>query len=175
MNYQTKRTIDNAVPAVLAGVAGFIAFKKGANWKIVVAAIVIVFVVAYIVTTQVTKNLYTTKPHDVPLVNDYSTDDCKDYDGTSLARLIKDDYEPPGLFGTFFHAGSEATYDQVLALSNCQLIRLYNYWNQNYYSQTGKTLKGVFMWMNENGFIRGLANGSLLKAIVARLESMNLQ
>lgn len=172
MNYQTKRTIDNAVPAVLAGVAGFIAFKKGANWKIVVAAIVIVFIVAYIVTTQVTKNLYVNKPKDVPLVKDYSTDDCKDYDGTSLAKLIKDDYDP-GFLGSIFHTGSAATYNQVLSLSNCQLIRLYNYWNQNYYAETGKTLKGVFMYMNENGFLRGVANGDLLNAIVNRLASIN--
>ena len=108
MNYQTKKNIDLVVPAVLAGAAGFYAFRKSGNWKIIVAVVLIVFIVAYIVTTQITKRVYVTKPHDVPPVADYSTSDCADYDGTSLAKLIKDDYDP-GFLGSFIRGRSVRT------------------------------------------------------------------
>lgn len=171
MNWSTKRTIDLSAPAIVAGVVGYFMYKKTQNWRIALISAAVGFLLAYLIVTQVTKRLYTTAPREVQNVKDYSTVDCSSFDGTAIAQAVKKDFDA---YWSPIYTGNSAMYNQVLSLSNCELISLYNLWNQKYYTETKVSLRGAFTYMADHGLLRGLFNGDLINAIVQKFIALNL-
>lgn len=159
LTIQRKRQIDLLLPTILATVAGVLAFrKKGAEYRILIVAVLGTFIVAYILTTQITKIIASAPPSSVP-----DMPGAENYDGTPLAKKLYDDiYE---IFG--FHDFD--IYRELADLTDAQLIKVYNAWNKNFYAEDKETLPVAIA-----GEEFGIWNDNLQRNILNRFSALNL-
>jgi len=132
-----KNTIDLSVPAILAGAVAYMLLKAGKGWQFVLIASGIAFLVAYIVTSQVTKAAYLAGPAAKPGGN-------ANYDPKELIDGIYTDCTCTFCFR------QKTLYTTLLGLTDAQLISAYNYWNANYYSQANNQSLPVIIAAQSN-------------------------
>jgi len=69
----------------------FYLFKKGKQPVYLLVAAIIVFIVFYVITSQVTKAIVNRPPPDIKLPADISQANCSDFDGKAIVKALKDD------------------------------------------------------------------------------------
>lgn len=160
LSTSTKKTVDLIIPAAIAGVVIFLLFRSKQKWQVVLGGGAIAFLLAYLITTRVTKAAYLDQPAPVP-----TGGGCDDYDPTALVTGYYNNY-------TGWSAWDTDLLNQFAALGDCQLIKCYNYWNQKYFTEQGLSLtaalaKGGHWWdFSYNSIATNLAN---------RFKTLNLQ
>jgi len=133
-----KNTIDVLIPAACAGVVAWFLFRRTKKVEYIIGGAAIVFVLAYLVTSRLTKVAFVNGPTPVP-----TGGGCDDYDPTALGDALYND-----ITGLSFR--NHDLYTQLLGLADCQLRKVYNYWNERYYSEDSETLPVAIS--NETGF-----------------------
>lgn len=155
-----KRQIDILLPTVLATIAGIYAFrKKGADYRILVIAVLGAFLVSYIIVTQVTKMIYASGPSAVAV-----PPGAESFNGMPMAQRLRDDcYD-------FFSMRDYSLYEDFLKLTDGQIIQVYNAFNKNFFAEYNETLTQAIA---DEGF--GWVYGGLKDSVLSRMQSLNLQ
>lgn len=161
LSKSTKTTIDLLVPTGLAGAAAWFLFTKTKKIEYVLAGAVIAFVLGYVVTSQLTKAAFTNGPAPVP-----TGGGCDDYSPVSLVDSIYEDTTCTLCFR------KRELYDTLLGLADCQLIKCYNYWNEKYYTDSGKSLTQQIS--SQSSFFDSNF-GQQQSAIALKFSTLNLQ
>lgn len=141
-NQQTRTALNVAIPAGAAGLAGiFLYNKKEKDVKVMLFILLVVFLLVWLVTSQVTKTLLANaqKPGTVPLPNDTGNtgnngNNTAPFDPGPLATAVFNDTEG----WTLMH--DTETYRQLNLLSNTALVQVYNYWNDQFYGKHSQTI-----------------------------------
>src|SRR4051812_40379140 len=116
LTLRDKKSIDLLVPLAVAGVTGFIVFRRGSkDWRMLAAAVIGAFIIMYAVTTQVTKRIYDRGPADVP-----TGGTCGNYNPQALADAIYSDVT------CTWCLRDHSLYTQLIGLNDCQIKSLYN-------------------------------------------------
>lgn len=161
MNISQKKAVDILVPTVLAGVTVWFLFTRTKKVEYVIAGGVIVFALGYIVTSQLTKATLLNGPAPVP-----TGGGCDSYQPNALIDAIYEDTT------CTFCTRDRALYDTLLGLSDCQIIKAYNYWNEKYYTQTNASL--AVQIAKQGNFWDDLF-GTQQTAIKLKFATLNLQ
>ncbi len=160
LSKQNKRTIDTLTPVVVAAGVGFVSFRKSKDWRFVVATIIIAWLIAYILTSQVTRFFYLKGPAELPTGAGAET-----YDALPLTTRLKDEIYSWGF-------RDDAPYQELLSLNDAQFIKVYNAWNANFYSKDSETLPVAIAGENSGMFT---TFKSLQASLAARFTKLNLQ
>lgn len=129
LSANTKKTIDLVLPSAAAGFVAWYVFGRSKDWRYVAAAAAITWVLAYAITSQITKAVHVKGPAPVP-----TGGGCEEYSPVALIDAIHEDTTCTFCFR------NRDLYDQLLGLADCQFIKAYNYWNEKYYTETSKSL-----------------------------------
>lgn len=131
LTLQTKKRIDLVVPTLAAFAAAAYAFKKGrSDWRTMIVVLLGVFIVAYIVTTQVTKTIYSQGPPQLPVGKD-----AQSYDGLPMATRVFNDTD------CFWCFRDVQLYKDILALTDGQLLQVENSWRSNFHSKNNESMR----------------------------------
>lgn len=155
-----KRQLDILLPTLLAAIAGIYAFrKKGADYRILLTAVLGTFLVSYIIVTQVTKMIYASGPSAVPVPAG-----AENYNGLPFAQKLRDDcYD-------WFSMRDYSLYEDFLKLTDGQVIQVYNAFNKNFFAEHNETLSQAIAAENF-----GWTYGGLQTSVLSRLQGLNLQ
>lgn len=135
LTHSTKRTLDYTIPTVGTGIMAWVLIKQKYRWEVLIIGIILTFILLYVVVTQVTKKMYTSGPIEIPTGNgQVDPAVTENYDPTALIQGIYNDTT------CYFCLRNRDLYDQLIALTDGQFVKAYNYWNSNYFSQTHATL-----------------------------------
>lgn len=157
----TKKQIDFLLPVLLAAIVAFITFKKQKDIKFVVSAGIITLVLGYIITSQITKGLYLKGPAQLP-----TGPGAENYDPKALIDSIHQDIYCK------FCIRNRDLYNQLIARTDAELIKCYNYWNAQYFADDKETLTGAIA--GESGFFDSNF-GEQQKAMALKFSRLNLQ
>lgn len=159
LTLQRKRQIDILLPTLLATVAGVLVFrKKAGDYRLLIAAVIGAFILGYIITSQITKIIYTKGPDAAPVPAG-----AENYNPSSLAQRLYNDISCWVCLHDF------DVYRELAGLSDAQFIKVYNEYNKNFYSKYNETLA---VSIAEEGF--GIANESLKQSLMQRFKSLRL-
>ena len=163
----TKRSIDYAVPSLLAfgAVWYFIKHTKDRDIKFILLVLILVFVFAYALTTQITKVFYeAAKKVDVDVPID-AVKVIKNTDGSTttvgavsnvdigaLTRKLRED-----IYNTPWNGHNDQLWWETSLLSDSDLASVYNNWNKNYYSEHGESFTEA---IKAEVFLSGFFGGS---------------
>jgi hypothetical protein len=143
----TKKSVDLIVPSVGAIAAGvfFVYKEKDRDTKFLVLMGAIVFVLLYVVTTQITKAILKAqgKPPPVALTGDSSsginstTGEQTGFDANGWCDRVHSD-----VYVGFFDMKQrdEALYEKMALFGNDDLIATWNAWRNKYYDEEGETM-----------------------------------
>lgn len=157
----TKTTIDLVLPSAAAGVVAWYIFGRSKDWRFVLAGAVITWVLLYVIVSRITKTTFVNGPAPVP-----TGGGCDDYSPIALADAIYNDTT------CYLCIRNKDIYTTLLGLADCQLRKLANYWNEKYYSETGKSLP---IMIAEESSIVDSQFGLQQAAISAKFKTLNLQ
>jgi hypothetical protein len=157
----TKKAVDIMVPSLAAGAVVWVVFKRTKDWRYLAAAAALTFLLAYLITSQLTKVAYVNGPAPVP-----TGGGCDGYDPTALVDGIYNDTT------CTLCLRDRNLYDQLLGLADCQLLKAANYWNGKYYADTGKSLP-VMIAAQSSFFDSDF--GQQQKGLKAKFATLNLQ
>ena len=138
LTIQQKKNIDMVAPLLLACGVGYFYFQKNKDkdWKMLLAIVLIVFAVGYVITTKITRTIIDQAP-PIVLPSDDSLQPCGNFDPKPITDAIHADAYRPLLSVGFRDIDS---YKSLAALSNCELVKCYKYWYDNYHSENNESL-----------------------------------
>ncbi|NCX94950.1 MAG: hypothetical protein EBX41_00825 [Chitinophagia bacterium] len=131
---EQKKILNVAVPALVAGTAAVLAYRYTKKWEITLGATALAFLLAWAITARITKEAAKSKPKNVDI--DRAGAYGYDYDPTALTDALYDDLKPQFLNW----ARDDASYDKLLSLDNTSLAKVYNDWNNRYYTELKESL-----------------------------------
>lgn len=137
MTYTAKKNMDILLPLIAACAVGYWFFMKygSKKWQTLIVLVGLTFLAVYIATTRITKSLYEAAPTKAKLPYDLDTSGCNAYDTTAVITAVYDD-------GQKWFFRSNAPYEQLATLSDCQLVKASNDWLGKYYQTAdSKTLR----------------------------------
>ena len=161
MTHSQKKTVDIIAPTLVAGGVLWYLFGKYKDWRVLVAGAVVAWVIVYIIVSQITKVAQVNSPAPVP-----TGGGCDDYDPKSLTDALHEDITCSLCFR------DKSLYTTLLGLADCQLRKVYNYWNANYYSDVKESLP-VAIAKESSAFDSQF--GYQQAAIKAKFATLNLQ
>jgi|GEM_PF-2768986 len=135
LSKSTSTTINLAVPSAAAGIVAYMFLKQKKDWRFILVAAAITWLILYIICSQITKTVRTEGPAQLP-----TGSDCDAYDPTALITAIYKDCTVPWYS---ISTRDEASYNTLLGLTDCQALKAYNLWNTTYYADAGYTLPGM--------------------------------
>ncbi len=143
LSKQNKRTIDTLTPVVVAAGVGFVSFRKSKDWRFVVATIIIAWLIAYILTSQVTRFFYLKGPAELPTGAGAET-----YDALPLTTRLKDEIYSWGF-------RDDAPYQELLSLNDAQFIKVYNACGKFSLHETADLIrKAKLLVSHDNGWMQ---------------------
>lgn len=160
----TKNAIDFTAPTVGAGILCVVMFRYKVNWKIILGAAAIAWLLLYLVTTQLTRVAALQGPAPVP-----TGGGCDDYDPKALMDSIHEDLTCTLCFR------KENLYTDLLALADCQLIKCYNYWNANFYPEDKQSLPKAIAAPGTWTSLSGTFTNQLQPQCADRFKTLSLQ
>jgi hypothetical protein len=144
MQKTTKKAIDLVVPSLLAFATGgyFIYKKEDRSVKFLIMVMILVFVLSYAVTTQITKAIIINgeKPDPVKGTGDTSsnlnsvTGGVSSFDAPGWVDRVKKD-----VYASFSVRDAEL-YEKMISFGNDDLINMWNLWNDKYFTEYGETM-----------------------------------
>ena len=140
LNKNTKQAVDLGVPSVLAAVLAVFLWNRYKRIDVMAVGALLAFGISWLIVSRVTKVAYLNGPAPVP-----TGGGCDGYDPTSLGDSIYED-----LHCTFCFR-KEELYDQLLALADCQLIKLYNYYSEKYSKSLAREIAEPGTWTSLSG------------------------
>jgi hypothetical protein len=163
MNNATKSTINLYVPLALASGSAFMLYRRGEkSWQMVVAVLLGVFLLAWLITRKITSSIV---PHTA-LPDDVGLSQCRSYNPTSLTDALYNDIDCVFCFRNL------KPYQDLLALGNCEFVKVHNDWNARYRNKSNETLRQAIDGEVQGGWTQ---YASLTDALTARFNSLNLQ
>ena len=160
LSLSEKKNIDLLAPTVLATlVAGGMIIKKQKDYRVLLLVIVGVWLASYLVTTRITKSIYENGPAPVP-----TGGGCDNFDPKPFTDAVKDD-----VYSGILTARKVQPYKDLLKLADCQLIKVYNDWNDRYYALDKETIKVAM-----SGEITGIEFDSLRTQIFSKFQTLGL-
>ena len=161
MTHSQKKTVDIVAPTLVSGGVVWYLFGKYKDWRILVAGAVVAWVIVYIIVSQITKVAQVNGPAPVP-----TGGGCDDYDPKALTDAIYKDVS------CNFCLRDKQLYTTLLGLADCQLRKVYNYWNATYYNENNQSLPVAIA--DESSWLDSQF-GFQQDAIKAKFQTLNLQ
>lgn len=156
-----KRNINMILPLVAASFVVYKMDPKFQDPKRSVIAAAVTFLIVLLITNQITSYLLkeSQKPKDgeVPITADGFDE------RTFCTRLYTD-------ITCYFCWRDKQLYKDMAGLTDAETIALNRYWNDNYFSKVGESLRVAI-----NGEVLGIELGSYLNTINSRFDNLNIQ
>lgn len=169
LDRSTKKAIDLTAPVLLTGIAVFYSMKRTKDWRYLVAIGLISFIILYVLITQATKLLITVaeRPDHVNVPPDASGGIDSAFDASPWVENLHDD-----LYKSWFSAFTRNTslYENMSKLSNANLVKIYNLWNDRYFDEEKETIVAAI----DRDYFYGAAF-NYAKNVNDRLKGMGLQ
>lgn len=136
MNPAVKRSIHGFVPIILAAVATYVAFRKKADWKIMLVVAGVSWLLSYILARQATRLItnITDQPPQIDVPVGVGGSVPSGFDAEGWAKLLRDDVY------TIFATRNTELYQQVAAMNESQLAAIGNAWNRLFFSEHQESL-----------------------------------
>lgn len=153
-----KKAINTYVPLAAAGTAGYIAYRRGTDWKVLLAVIG----AAWLLTWLISRNTFSlldsaaAKPDALPINPNVTGYLPANFNAAHWAKRIRDDVYS-GL--TEVRTRDADLYDALSAMNDSQLLAISNVWNQQYYNEYREQLYEAInaewiMWLSPLWFTK---------------------
>ncbi|HTN47196.1 MAG TPA: hypothetical protein VL098_12680 [Flavipsychrobacter sp.] len=106
-------------------------FKKNKDWRVLLLFFLLAFGVIYILTSRITKMIYESGPAPLP-----TGGGCDGFDPKPYTDAVHED-----IYSSFWVSRKHQPYKDLLSLADCQLIKVWNDWNNRYFSEDKQNLK----------------------------------
>ncbi len=158
-----KKTIDLTAPTLVAALVGWYLLKRIKDWRILAGIVGGVWVLTYFITRSITKAARDKGPAPVP-----TGGGCEAYDPKGLVDSLYSD------INEVFGLRNNSLYATLAGLSDCQLIKAYNYWNETYYPEVQQTLPIAIADEVANSVWNPEFKGQR-EAVLNKFKTLNLQ
>lgn len=168
MNQELKKNINLLVPVIASGGAGLLLYRRGKSAQWLIAGVVITFLIVWLVTRQVTKTIenITESPDHVNVDPDAAGTIDQNFDPRPYTNQLKDD-----IYAAWWVIRDGAIYATILQLSNANLVKIYNDWNERYYALDKETMIQAMQGETYGNFNATAHNAA---SIISRLKGMGL-
>lgn len=127
IKWSTKEEIDKIIPLLGSAYVAYYLYKEKENdVKKVALYSLVAYATLYFLTSYITESAYKKSEPPVP-----TGGGCDTYSPNSLAKQLKEDID------CSLCLRDRSLYQELISLSDCQLITLYNHWNKEYSDDFG--------------------------------------
>ena len=172
MNQELRRNITTFAPLGLAGYVGWKTYQVNKNDPQRVAIVtLVVWLIAYFVIGQVIKSVEraNAKPDNITVPDD-NPGTGTGLGGSSFNPKAYTDRLKQDIY-CFFCTRDHSIYRDLASMSNSNLMKVYNDWNDRYYGQSNETM---IQAMNGEVYGNGWMDSTKANVtnIISRLQSM---
>jgi len=164
---QAQKAVNTLVPISAASIAGYIAYRQKADWKMLLIIMIAVYILALVITKQTTKLIsgITDKPPAIDIPQAVGGAIPASFDANGWARQIRDDVY------TVFALRNHELYASLAAMNESQLVAIYNAWNRLYFYEHKESLVQA-MQAEVYGDGWSVNTGTNAKNIIQRLQAL---
>lgn len=128
---EAKQAINTYVPLAAAGTAGYIAYKRGTGWKVLLVVIAAAWLLTWLISRNTLKltEAASIKPGIVPINQQQTGYVPNGFNADEWAAKLFNDLD-----GASWGAHKLELYSQVMNMNDSQLIMINNAFNRRYFS-----------------------------------------